>query len=50
MASVLGEYSVVFEIPNGKFTDNGITLFTLKRINNEWKIAAENLSSNPVFE
>ncbi len=50
MASVLGEYSVVFDIPNGKFTDNGITLFTLKRINNEWKIAAENLSSNPVFE
>lgn len=50
MASVLSEYSVVFDIPNGKFSDNGITLFTLKRINNEWKIAAENLSSNPEFE
>lgn len=47
MASALAEYSVSFITPGGPFKDNGITLMVLKRVNDTWKIASENLSSNP---
>lgn len=46
MAFVLSDYSVSFDIPIGKFQDEGITLLALQRVNDEWKISAENLSSN----
>lgn len=46
MAFVLSDYAVSFDIPTGKFQDEGKTLLALQRVNDEWKIAAENLSSN----
>ena len=46
MAFVLSDYAVSFDIPVGKIQDEGKTLLALKRINDQWKIAAENLSSN----
>jgi ketosteroid isomerase-like protein len=48
MASAIAEYSVSFITPGGPFKDKGITLMVLKRENDKWKIAAENLSSNPI--
>lgn len=47
MASVLGEFSVSFNTPQGPFQDSGYSLFTMVRENNQWKIAAEVLSSMP---
>ncbi|MCR9183554.1 MAG: nuclear transport factor 2 family protein [Flavobacteriaceae bacterium] len=47
MASVVGEFTVSFNTPQGTVQDNGVTLLTLKRIDNSWKIAAEVLSSFP---
>jgi len=47
MAYVLSDYAVSFDIPVGKFQDEGKSLIVLKRVNDKWKIAAENLSSNP---
>ncbi|HSW54433.1 MAG TPA: nuclear transport factor 2 family protein [Ignavibacteriaceae bacterium] len=47
MAFVLSDYAVSFDIPAGKIQDEGKTLLALKRVNEQWKIAAENLSSNP---
>ena len=47
MASVLGEFFVSFNTPQGPFQDSGYSLFTMVRENNQWKIAAEVLSSMP---
>ncbi len=47
MASVLGEFAVSFNTPGGSFQDNGYSLLTMVRENNQWKIAAEVLSSMP---
>lgn len=47
MAFVLSDYAVSFDIPGRKIQDEGKTLLALKRVNEEWKIAAENLSRNP---
>lgn len=47
MAFVLGEFTVFFNTPGGPFQDSGYSLLTLVRENNQWKIAAEVLSSLP---
>jgi|GEM_PF-3483580 len=47
MTSVLGEFTVSFNTPQGMIQDTGITLLTLVRENNRWKIASEVLSSMP---
>ena len=47
MASVLGKFAVSFNTPNGPFQDSGYSLLTMVRENNQWKIAAEVLSSMP---
>lgn len=47
LAFVLSDYAVSFDIPGEKIQDEGKTLLALKRVNDQWKIAAENLSSNP---
>lgn len=46
IAIVLADYAVAFDIPVGKFQDEGKSLLVLKRIQDQWKIFAENLSSN----
>lgn len=46
MAIVLADYAVAFDIPVGRFQDEGKSLLVLKRIQDQWKIFAENLSSN----
>ncbi len=48
VASALAEYSVSFNTPGGLFKENGISLMVLRRVNDSWKIASENLSSNPI--
>lgn len=50
MAFVLSDYAVSFDIPAGKIQDEGKTLLALRRTNDQWKIAAENLSSNPPIQ
>lgn len=50
MASVLGEFAVSFATPQGPFQDNGYSLFTMVTENNQWKIAAEVLSSMPQIQ
>jgi ketosteroid isomerase-like protein len=47
MAYVVGEFNVSFNTPQGLVQDSGITLLTLVREDNNWKIAAEVLSSMP---
>jgi ketosteroid isomerase-like protein len=47
MAAVLGEFAVSFNTPQGPFQDSGYSLFSMVRENNQWKIAAEVLSSMP---
>jgi ketosteroid isomerase-like protein len=47
MAWLLASFSVAFDTPGGPFADKGISLLVLHRIGDEWKIAAENLSSGP---
>jgi ketosteroid isomerase-like protein len=47
MAYVMGEFNVSFNTPQGLVQDTGISLITLVRENNSWKIAAEVLSSMP---
>ncbi len=47
MAYVVGEFNVSFNTPQGLVQDTGISLLTLVREDNNWKIAAEVLSSMP---
>ncbi len=47
MAYVVGEFNVSFNTPQGLIKDSGITLLVLERENNQWKMAAEVLSSMP---
>lgn len=47
MAHVVGEFNVSFNTRQGLVQDTGISLITLVRENNSWKIAAEVLSSMP---
>ena len=47
MAYALADFKVSFNTPGGSFSDQGTTLMVFKRVNGEWKIAAENLSSGP---
>jgi ketosteroid isomerase-like protein len=47
MAYAQAEFAVSFTTPGGPFSDKGITLMVLERVNNSWKIASENLSSGP---
>ena len=47
MAYALADFQVSFNTPGGPFSDQGTTLMVFKRVNGEWKIAAENLSSGP---
>lgn len=50
MAYVVGEFYVSFNTPQGLVKDNGITLLSLVREDNNWKIAAEVLSSMPQMQ
>jgi ketosteroid isomerase-like protein len=50
MAAVLGEFAVSFNTPGGPFQDSGYSLFSMVRENNQWKIAAEVLSSMPQIQ
>jgi ketosteroid isomerase-like protein len=47
IAYALADFSVSFNTPVGPFSDKGTSLMVLKRVNDEWKIVAENLSSGP---
>lgn len=47
MAYAIADFSVSFNTPGGPFADKGSTLMVLHRIGDEWKIAAEYLSSGP---
>jgi ketosteroid isomerase-like protein len=47
MAYALADFQVAFTTPVGPFSDQGTTLMVFKRVDGEWKIAAENLSSGP---
>lgn len=46
MASVLSDYSVSFVSDEGKVYDKGNRLLYLARVDNQWKIAIEMLSSS----
>lgn len=50
MAYVVGEFNVSFNTPQGLVNDSGYTLLTLVRESNNWKIAAEVLSSTPQIQ
>lgn len=47
MAYAMSEYNVSFDVPNNHIIDEGITVLILKRVNDSWKIVAENLSAYP---
>lgn len=46
MAYVLSDYSTSYHTPEGKYQEMGKRLLCLKRMNSQWKIAIEMLSSN----
>jgi len=48
MASVSIEFLMSSSVPGKSFRNSGIILMVLKRVDNEWKIFAENMSSGPV--
>jgi len=47
MAWAQAAFEVSFITPGGPFKDQGVTLMTLTRENDMWKIVSENLSSGP---
>lgn len=48
MAVVMAEFDISSLDPGGSFNDSGVILMVLRRVDNEWKIFAENVSSGPV--
>jgi len=48
MAAVIAEFDISSLAPGGTFNDSGVILMVLRRVDNEWKIFAENVSSGPV--
>lgn len=45
MALVISEFDISSLDPGGTFNDSGVILMVLKRVDDEWKIFAENVSS-----
>jgi len=48
MAVVMAEFAISSLQSDGPFDDSGVILMVLRRIDDEWKIFAENVSSGPV--
>jgi len=48
MAVVMSKFDISSLDPDGTFNDSGVILMILKRVDDTWKIFAENVSSGPV--